>query len=108
MRRQRLHTWHFTFPRPRLLSIPCLPPSILPAVREAMITIRELNDFISNPELTDSIAQVWALIGKHFEEAQSTLPAERAMPRKELSFHDHVRLLGYLALLVEGVPGDVV
>ena len=30
------------------------------------------------------------------------------MPREELSSHDHVRLLGHLALLVEGLPGDVV
>ncbi len=73
-----------------------------------MTTIQQLNDFISNPELNDSIAQIWTFIGEHFEQAQSTLPAERAMPRKELSFHDHVRLLGYLALLVEGIPGDVV
>lgn len=73
-----------------------------------MITLQDLNDFISNPELNDSIAQVWDLIGSHFEQAQATLPPERAMPRRELSFHDHVRLLGYLALLIEGIPGDVV
>ncbi|WP_433886390.1 class I SAM-dependent methyltransferase [Pseudomonas vranovensis] len=73
-----------------------------------MITIQELNDFISNPELNDSIGQVWALIGQHFEQAQATLPPEQAMPRRELSFHDHVRLLGYLSLLIAEVPGDVV
>jgi predicted O-methyltransferase YrrM len=73
-----------------------------------MITIQELNEFIGNPELNDSIAQVWALIGQHFEQAQATLAPENAMPRRELSFHDHVRLLGYLALLIEGTPGDVV
>jgi hypothetical protein len=73
-----------------------------------MITIQELNSFVGNPELNESIAQVWALIGRHFEQAQATLPAEKAMPRRELSFHDHVRLLGYLCALLEGLPGDVV
>jgi hypothetical protein len=73
-----------------------------------MISIQDLNSFISNPQLNDSIAQVWNLIGQHFEQAQAVLPAEQAMPRKELSFHDHVRLLGYLACLIEEVPGDVV
>jgi hypothetical protein len=73
-----------------------------------MITIQDLNSFISNPQLNDSVAQVWTLIGQHFEKAQSVLPAEHAMPRRELSFHDHVRLLGYLALLIEDIPGDVV
>ena len=28
------------------------------------------------------------------------------MSREEFSFHEHVRLLGYLALLVEVIPGD--
>ncbi|WP_231423169.1 class I SAM-dependent methyltransferase [Pseudomonas sp. Leaf59] len=73
-----------------------------------MITIQELNEFTSNPELTASIAQVWELIGQHFEQAQASLPSEQAMERRELSFHDHVRLLGYLSLLVAELPGDVV
>lgn len=73
-----------------------------------MITLKELNEFIGNPELNDQIAQVWALIGGHFEQAQAALPAEHAMLRSELSFHDQVRLLGYLCLLIGDVHGDVV
>lgn len=73
-----------------------------------MITIQELNDFTSNPELTGCVTQVWNLIGQHYQEAQASLPPERAMQRRELSFHDHVRLLGYLALLVGDLPGDLV
>ncbi|WP_263263441.1 class I SAM-dependent methyltransferase [Pseudomonas sp. RIT-PI-S] len=73
-----------------------------------MITLNELNAFIGNPELNSHISQVWDLIGEHFEQAQATLPADQAMRRRELSFHDHVRLLGYLCLLIEQVPGDVV
>jgi hypothetical protein len=52
-----------------------------------MITIQELNSFIGNSELSENIAQVWGLIGKHFEQAQDSLPAEHAMQRQELSFH---------------------
>lgn len=73
-----------------------------------MITIQALNDFTGNPELTGSVTQVWNLIGQHYEQAQASLPPERAMQRRELSFHDHVRLLGYLALLVDDLPGDLV
>lgn len=73
-----------------------------------MITLQALNDFTSNPELTGRVAQVWELIGQHFEQAQACLPPAQAMQRRELSFHDHVRLLGYLSLLVAHLPGDVV
>lgn len=73
-----------------------------------MITIQALNDFTGNPELTGSVTQVWNLIGQHYEQAQASLPPERAMQHRELSFHDHVRLLGYLALLVDDLPGDLV
>lgn len=73
-----------------------------------MITLEELNTFISNPELSGDISRIWGLIGQHYEQAQATLPAERAMARKELSFHDHVRLLGYLSLLLGDTPGDLV
>lgn len=73
-----------------------------------MITIQELNNFTSNPELTGCVTQVWELIGQHYEEAQASLPPEQAMHRRELSFHDHVRLLGYLSLLVADLPGDLV
>ncbi|MBI6907924.1 class I SAM-dependent methyltransferase [Pseudomonas sp. SIMBA_059] len=73
-----------------------------------MITIQALNELTSDPELTDSITQIWEFIGQHFEQAQANLPPELAMERRELSFHDHVRLLGYLTFLIAELPGDVV
>ncbi|WP_230839007.1 TylF/MycF family methyltransferase, partial [Xanthomonas translucens] len=73
-----------------------------------MLTIQELNRFLDDPAVSDKVAQVWNLIGAHFEQAQAGLPADQAMARRELSFHDHVRLLGYLCLLLEGIPGDLV
>jgi hypothetical protein len=78
------------------------------AIGNAMLTLQELNAFIATPTINDSVSQVWNLVGEHFVQAQATLPAEQAMERRELSFHDHVRLLGYLCLLLEGVPGDLV
>ncbi|PKO87248.1 MAG: cephalosporin hydroxylase [Betaproteobacteria bacterium HGW-Betaproteobacteria-12] len=73
-----------------------------------MITIRQLNEYLSNPELNEMISTIWALLGKHFEQAQTSLPADQAMERRELSFHDHVRLLGYLCHLIQDLPGDIV
>lgn len=73
-----------------------------------MITLEDLKRFIANPELTDDIGRIWDLIGEHYAQAQASLPPEHAMARRELSFHDHVRLLGYLVLLLTDVPGDVV
>jgi len=76
--------------------------------RVEMTTLQEIKEFINSPGLNQSMAQVWELIGHHFEQAQATLPPESAMQRREISFHDQVRLLGYLALMLEEVPGDVV
>ncbi|QDI04776.1 class I SAM-dependent methyltransferase [Xanthomonas cerealis pv. cerealis] len=73
-----------------------------------MLTIQELNRFLDDPAVSDNVTQVWNLIGQHFEQAQASLPPDQAMPRRELSFHDHVRLLGYLCMLLEGIPGDLV
>jgi hypothetical protein len=73
-----------------------------------MITLEDLKRFIANPELTDDISRIWELIGQHYVQAQASLPPEHAMARRELSFHDHVRLLGYLSLLLADVPGDLV
>ena len=79
-------TARFTFPVPtyyrshaqpavRFLHASWPGPSPLQAARDFMITIQALNDFISSPELNDSIAQSWTLIGTHFEQAQSTSSA---------------------------------
>lgn len=73
-----------------------------------MLTIQELNRFIDEHAAEGGISLIWDQIGDDFVRAQGSLPAEYAMQRRELSFHDHVRLLGYLCLLLQGVPGDLV
>lgn len=73
-----------------------------------MITTHELNEFLACPEINQMISKVWDLLGNSFEQAQSSLPAEWVMTRRELSFHNQVKLLGYLCCLVNNIPGDVV
>ncbi|MGB5805902.1 hypothetical protein, partial [Castellaniella sp.] len=61
-----------------------------------MITRKQLYEFLENPQLSEMVASVWELLGKGFEHAQALLPPDQAMERKELSFHDQIRLLAYL------------
>lgn len=51
------------------------------------------------------VEATWSQIGRQFEAARI---ADDTMQRTEMGFHDHVRLLGYLALAMRDEPGDVV
>lgn len=73
-----------------------------------MLTISDLVTFTQDKPLKDQIETIWASLNQAFELAQSELPSEWAMDRTEISFHSHVRLLGYLVLLTRDVPGDIV
>ena len=63
------------------------------------------------------VEKEWSNLTKQFELAQSNIPTrswmdfllmkEKYMSRKELSFHDHVKLLGYLCIDVHSIPGDI-
>nr|WP_318381967.1 class I SAM-dependent methyltransferase [uncultured Enterobacter sp.] len=75
-----------------------------------MLEISDLKVFLNDPELKQVIDNVWDAVGQAYIDAQAALPAELAMPRRELSFHDHVKLLGYLCWLLENsnVAGDII
>lgn len=73
-----------------------------------MITRQQLYEVLENRQLNEMVATVWSLLGQGFEHAQAVLSPEAAMSRKEISFHEHVRLLAYLCVLLEDVPGDIV
>lgn len=75
-----------------------------------MIDLDDLKVFIQDPEIKGIIDTVWDDLGEAFVQAQAILPAEKAMPRRELSFHDHVKLLGYLCWLVNNAnaAGDII
>lgn len=85
-------------------------PEAAPAPASAMahFDIRQINAYTDDPNLQVLMGELWNLLGEHFKRAQSTLPAEHAMARRELSFHEHVLLLGYLCNLIEHLPGDIV
>lgn len=70
--------------------------------------IHELKSIVQNDELRQLVDVVWNEVGVDFVEAQGRLPAEYAMERKELSFHEHVKLLGYFCFLFDGMPGDII
>lgn len=75
-----------------------------------MLEISDLKLFLEDPELQRVIDDVWDSVGAAFVEAQAELPPELAMPRKELSFHSHVKFLGYLCWLLENsrAEGDII
>lgn len=78
-------------------------PQGIPVVDHAV-----LGNLLGEAQVRKGVDDIWAMVGGIFEKAQKELPAHAAMPRRELSFHDHVKLLGYLSLLIGDVPGDFV
>lgn len=73
-----------------------------------MITREALYEVLENPQLNELVTTIWDLLGQGFEHAQAVLPPDQAMDRKEISFHDQVRLLAYLCTMIEDLPGDIV
>lgn len=75
-----------------------------------MIEIADLKVFFQKPDIQNNIDQIWDQVGVMLAQAQADLPDELAMPRRELSFHSHVKCLGYLCWLLEhnNVAGDII
>ena len=73
-----------------------------------MLQLADLKVILQNPELTQLVDETWRELGEAFRQAQAQLPAEMAMERRELSFHQQVKFLGYLCWLVESLPGDII
>ena len=72
-----------------------------------MLRLADLKVVLQNPELKQFIDDTWKVLGQEFRDQQAVLPPEKAMPRKELSFHEQVKFLGYLCWLAEQLPGDI-
>jgi predicted O-methyltransferase YrrM len=70
--------------------------------------LEELIEFTKMSDRVQAVDSVWADLEREFRAYQAEIPKEQAMPRTELSFHQHVRLLGFLALVTERVAGDIV
>ncbi|WP_338558278.1 CmcI family methyltransferase [Erwinia sp. E_sp_B01_3] len=75
-----------------------------------MIELADLKVFLQDPELTKTLDEVWDRVSDDFISAQAELPPELAMARKELSFHSHVKCLGYLCWLLSNAnaEGDII
>ncbi len=70
--------------------------------------LEELIEYTGKPDHVQAIDAVWQDLEREFSGHHADMPKEHAMPRAELSFHQHVRLLGFLALASERVAGDIV
>jgi len=77
-------------------------PAAIPIIDHAA-----LGKLFREDKVRRGVDDIWSMVGNLFEQAQADLPPHQAMPRRELSFHDHVKLLGYLCLLIAGMPGDI-
>lgn len=75
-----------------------------------MIELADLKVFLQDPELTRTLDEVWDRVSDSFISAQAELPPELAMARKELSFHSHIKCLGYLCWLLSNAnaEGDII
>lgn len=71
------------------------------------MTRDQLLQWLCQPSLGAAVQSQWHALDQAFRQVQHAIPAEHRMPRTELSFHQDTRLLGYLAVLIESLPGDV-
>lgn len=78
-------------------------PSTIPAADHTA-----LRNLLGQAQVKKGVDDIWEMIGGTFEKTRKELPPQRAMARRELSFHDHVKLLGYLCLLIGEAAGDLV
>lgn len=63
---------------------------------------------LQRTDISTIVDRQWELLDEAFTQVQQSIPGHHLMPRRELSFHNDVKLLGYLTTLVYGIPGDIV
>jgi len=62
---------------------------------------------LSDIQASSRVDAAWDRISADFVDAYEKIP-RRYMERSELSFHPYVKLLGYLCLEIDSLPGDIV
>jgi hypothetical protein len=72
-----------------------------------MMTIEEVRYWLNDQKLNALVQTTWEGLHQTFLTVQEQIPPEHRMARKEISFHDHVRLLGSLTVMCEEVQGDI-
>jgi predicted O-methyltransferase YrrM len=72
-----------------------------------MNTLERLDLITTKGESNAYIDLVWHLLGSEFQSAMVDIPPEHQMKRTEISFHEDVKLLGFLCLLIDDIKGDI-
>jgi hypothetical protein len=65
-----------------------------------------LDSIVSDPNASAEVERVWDELTSEFD-AVNARKLRHYMKRREVSFHTHVKLLGYLALSLKDAPGDI-
>ena len=70
------------------------------------MSLTTLDAIVSDPNASAEVERVWDELTREFD-AVNARKLHHYMKRREVSFHTHVKLLGYLALSLKDVPGDI-
>lgn len=71
------------------------------------MTRSEVLYWLNDQRLNSLVDSKWANLDKEFLAVQEQIPAPHKMVREEISFHDHVKLLGCLTVICQDVIGDI-
>jgi hypothetical protein len=63
--------------------------------------------WLNDQKLNALIQTTWDNLHKDFLAVQAQIPLLHRMIRKEISFHDQVKLLGNLVIMCSGIQGDI-
>lgn len=66
-----------------------------------------LRVMLTDNQTRDGVNRVWERISANFLILEDSMP-NKLMKRRELSFHDHIKLLGFLCLSVYDLEGDII
>jgi hypothetical protein len=69
--------------------------------------LKTIKAMLTDVETLNSIDRIWDRVSNNFVQLDEMLP-RKFMERRELSFHDHIKLLGILCLVNYDIIGDVV
>lgn len=69
--------------------------------------IKRIKTLLTDPALIERIDLEWNRLSKEYEALYSSIP-KKYMIREELSFHDFIKLLGFLCVELSSLKGDVV
>jgi cephalosporin hydroxylase len=68
--------------------------------------LSELDEVLNDIRVIANIEQVWSSISHEFSLSEQSMK-EKYMARRELSFHEFVKLLGFICVAVAPIEGDI-